>query len=33
MEFGTFLLLQSPSAEPSEVVFGRGVEITQAADE
>src|SRR4051794_41782372 len=33
MEFGTFLLLQSPSAEPSEVVFERGVEITQAADE
>ena len=33
MEFGTFLLLQSPTAEPSEVVFGRGVEITQAADE
>jgi alkanesulfonate monooxygenase SsuD/methylene tetrahydromethanopterin reductase-like flavin-dependent oxidoreductase (luciferase family) len=33
MEFGTFLLLQSPSAETSEVVFGRGVEITQAADE
>jgi alkanesulfonate monooxygenase SsuD/methylene tetrahydromethanopterin reductase-like flavin-dependent oxidoreductase (luciferase family) len=33
MEFGTFLLLQSPSAEPSEVVFGRGTEITQAADE
>ena len=33
MDFGTFLLLQSPSAEPSEVVFGRGIEITQAADE
>ena len=33
MEFGTFLLLQSPSAESPEVVFQRGVEITQAADE
>jgi alkanesulfonate monooxygenase SsuD/methylene tetrahydromethanopterin reductase-like flavin-dependent oxidoreductase (luciferase family) len=33
MEFGTFLLLQTPSAESSEVVFERGVEITQAADE
>lgn len=33
MEFGTFLLLQSPSAESSETVFNRGIEITQAADE
>jgi alkanesulfonate monooxygenase SsuD/methylene tetrahydromethanopterin reductase-like flavin-dependent oxidoreductase (luciferase family) len=33
MDFGTFLLLQSPSAERSETVFARGVEITQAADE
>lgn len=33
MEFGTFLLLQSPSAESSDVMFQRGVEITQAADE
>jgi len=33
MEFGTFLLLQSPAAEPSETVFERGIEITQAADE
>src|SRR5919206_5310405 len=33
MEFGTFLLLQSPSAESSETVFGRGIELTQAADE
>ena len=33
MEFGTFLLLQSPSAERPEVVFQRGEEITQAADE
>src|SRR5947199_3388145 len=33
MEFGTFLLLQTPSAESSDVIFRRGVEITQAADE
>jgi alkanesulfonate monooxygenase SsuD/methylene tetrahydromethanopterin reductase-like flavin-dependent oxidoreductase (luciferase family) len=33
MEFGTFLLLQSPSAAPSETVYARGVEITQAAEE
>lgn len=33
MEFGTFLLLQSPSAEPSDVVYQRGVEITQAAED
>jgi alkanesulfonate monooxygenase SsuD/methylene tetrahydromethanopterin reductase-like flavin-dependent oxidoreductase (luciferase family) len=33
MEFGTFLLLQTPSAEPSDVVYRRGVEITQAAEE
>ncbi len=33
MEFGTFLLLQSPSAESSEVVYQRGVEITQAAED
>ena len=33
MEFGTFLLLQTPSAESSEEIFKRGVEITQAADE
>ena len=33
MEFGTFLLLQSPSAEPPEIVFERGVEITQAAED
>jgi alkanesulfonate monooxygenase SsuD/methylene tetrahydromethanopterin reductase-like flavin-dependent oxidoreductase (luciferase family) len=33
MEFGTFLLLQSPSAESPDIVFQRGVEITQAADE
>src|SRR5262245_45207244 len=33
MEFGTFLLLQTPSAEPSDVIYRRGVEITQAAEE
>jgi len=33
VEFGTFLLLQSPSGEPSDVVYRRGVEIAQAADE
>ncbi|MEM7505068.1 MAG: LLM class flavin-dependent oxidoreductase, partial [Pseudomonadota bacterium] len=33
MQFGTFLLLQSPSAQSSEAVFGRGTEIAQAADD
>ena len=33
MEFGTFLLLQSPSAEAPDVVYQRGVEITQAAED
>ena len=33
MEFGTFLLLQSPSADPPEVIYDRGVEITQAAED
>jgi alkanesulfonate monooxygenase SsuD/methylene tetrahydromethanopterin reductase-like flavin-dependent oxidoreductase (luciferase family) len=33
MDFGTFLLLQTPSAESSEVIFQRGVEVAQAADE
>ena len=33
MEFGTFLLLQSPAAEPPEMVYQRGVEITQAAED
>jgi luciferase family oxidoreductase group 1 len=33
MEFGTFLLLQTPAAEPSDVIYRRGVEITQAAEE
>lgn len=32
MDFGTFLLLQSPSAKSSEEIFGRGVEIAQTAD-
>src|SRR5262245_9240857 len=32
MDFGTFLLLQTPSADPSDVVYRRGVEITQAAE-
>jgi alkanesulfonate monooxygenase SsuD/methylene tetrahydromethanopterin reductase-like flavin-dependent oxidoreductase (luciferase family) len=33
MQFGTFLLLQSPSARPSQEIFQRGEEITQAAEE
>jgi alkanesulfonate monooxygenase SsuD/methylene tetrahydromethanopterin reductase-like flavin-dependent oxidoreductase (luciferase family) len=33
VEFGTFLLLQSPADEPSAVVYRHGVEIAQAADE
>ena|SRR5881296_3493327 len=33
LEFGTFLLLQTPSNEPSDVVHRCGVEIAQAADE
>jgi alkanesulfonate monooxygenase SsuD/methylene tetrahydromethanopterin reductase-like flavin-dependent oxidoreductase (luciferase family) len=32
MEFGTFLLLQSPSARPSREIYARGVEIAQAAE-
>ena len=32
MDFGTFLLLQSPSAKSSEEIFTRGVEIAQTAD-
>jgi len=31
MEFGTFLLLQSPSARPSQEIYIRGVEIAQTA--
>lgn len=33
MQFGTFLLMQSPSMRPSEEIYRRAVEITQAADE
>ena len=33
MEFGTFLLLQSPSADPPEALYQRGLEITQAAED
>jgi len=33
MDFGTFLLLQTPSAQPSDVIYARGVEITQAAED
>jgi alkanesulfonate monooxygenase SsuD/methylene tetrahydromethanopterin reductase-like flavin-dependent oxidoreductase (luciferase family) len=32
MEFGTFLLLQSPSARTSQEIYDRGTEITQAAE-
>jgi luciferase family oxidoreductase group 1 len=32
MNFGTFLLMQSPSARPSPEIFARGVEIAQAAE-
>ncbi|HSF29060.1 MAG TPA: LLM class flavin-dependent oxidoreductase [Candidatus Tectomicrobia bacterium] len=32
MEFGTFLLLQSPSARSSREIFARGLEIAQAAE-
>jgi alkanesulfonate monooxygenase SsuD/methylene tetrahydromethanopterin reductase-like flavin-dependent oxidoreductase (luciferase family) len=32
MEFGTFLLLQSPSARPSPEMYARGIEIAQAAE-
>jgi luciferase family oxidoreductase group 1 len=32
MEFGTFLLLQSPSARPSQEIYARGIELAQAAD-
>ena len=33
MDFGTFLLLQSPSGRSSEEIYARGVEIAQAADD
>ena len=32
MDFGTFLLLQSPSAQDHKTVFQRGIEIAQHAD-
>jgi alkanesulfonate monooxygenase SsuD/methylene tetrahydromethanopterin reductase-like flavin-dependent oxidoreductase (luciferase family) len=32
MQFGTFLLMQSPSMRPSDEIYHRAVEITQAAD-
>jgi alkanesulfonate monooxygenase SsuD/methylene tetrahydromethanopterin reductase-like flavin-dependent oxidoreductase (luciferase family) len=32
MEFGTFLLMQSPSARSSQEIYTRGVEIAQAAE-
>jgi alkanesulfonate monooxygenase SsuD/methylene tetrahydromethanopterin reductase-like flavin-dependent oxidoreductase (luciferase family) len=33
MNFGTFLLLQSPSAQPSHEVYARGIELAQVAEE
>jgi alkanesulfonate monooxygenase SsuD/methylene tetrahydromethanopterin reductase-like flavin-dependent oxidoreductase (luciferase family) len=33
VEFGTFLLLQTPSGAPPDVIYQRGTEITQAAEE
>ncbi len=33
MEFGTFLLMQSPSADAPAAIYQRGVEITQAAED
>jgi luciferase family oxidoreductase group 1 len=32
MNFGTFLLMQSPSARPAPEIFARGVEMAQAAE-
>jgi alkanesulfonate monooxygenase SsuD/methylene tetrahydromethanopterin reductase-like flavin-dependent oxidoreductase (luciferase family) len=32
MDFGTFLLMQSPSARSSQEIFARGVELAQAAE-
>jgi luciferase family oxidoreductase group 1 len=32
MDFGTFLLLQSPSARSSKEIYARGVELAQAAE-
>jgi hypothetical protein len=33
VDFGTFLLLQSPSADAPASIYQRGVEITQAAED
>jgi luciferase family oxidoreductase group 1 len=33
MDFGTFLLLQSPSAKSPESIFARGIELARVADE
>ncbi|MBV8084635.1 MAG: LLM class flavin-dependent oxidoreductase, partial [Chloroflexi bacterium] len=33
MNFGTFLLLQSPPAAPSSEVYARGLELAEAAEE
>ncbi|HET9489426.1 MAG TPA: LLM class flavin-dependent oxidoreductase [Methylomirabilota bacterium] len=32
MDFGTFLLLQSPSARSSQEIYARGIELAQAAE-
>src|SRR3989442_7188763 len=32
MNFGTFLLMQSPSARSSQEIYARGIEIAQAAE-
>jgi luciferase family oxidoreductase group 1 len=32
MNFGTFLLMQSPSARPAQEIFARGIEMAQAAE-
>jgi alkanesulfonate monooxygenase SsuD/methylene tetrahydromethanopterin reductase-like flavin-dependent oxidoreductase (luciferase family) len=32
MEFGTFLLMQSPSARPSAEIYARAIELAQAAE-
>src|SRR5215510_1598479 len=33
MEFGTFLLMQSPSARSSQEIYGRALDIAQAAED
>src|ERR1051326_8068865 len=33
IDFGTFLLMQSPSAQPSEEMYARAIEHAQAAEE